>query len=398
MANTSGSYQIKSEIINKSKPIALGFGVIGWVGSIIAYFSNHDQFFSAYLSSYVYWVSLAIGGTFFVMFQHLTQAQWSVVVRRLAETVMTTFWVLAPLFIPILLGLHSLYEWTHQEVVANDPVLKGKSGYLNPTFFIIRAIIFIAIWCFFSWKLYSYSVRQDTNGDPFETRRAARLSAPGVPLLILSTTFAGFDWLMSLQPHWYSTMWGVYFFAGGGVTFIGLLILICVWLRSNNTLSEVINVEHYHDLGKLLFAFLVFWTYIAFSQYFLIWYANLPEETIFFVNRKVGSWTNVSWLMLFGHFVIPFVILLPRGVKRHPIALPVMAAWILFMHAVDHFWIVMPVRNPNGIAWNYIWMNIATWAAIGGTCAFLYLTQLGKHSIVPSQDPFLEESLEFENA
>lgn len=398
MANTHGSFQIKSEVVNRAKPIAAGVAILGWVGAVIAYFSNHDQFFSSYLFSYFYWISLSLGATFFVMIQRQTQAEWSVVVRRLAETVMTHFWVLAPLFIPILFGLHSLYEWTHTEVVAKDELLKGKSGYLNVTFFVIRAVIFLAIWCFLSWKLYSYSVKQDTNGDPKETKRAAWLSAPGIPLLIISASFAAIDWLMSLQPHWYSTMWGVYIFAGGGVTFMALLILICSWLRSNGILDEVITVEHYHDMGKLMFAFNVFWAYVSFSQYFLIWYANLPEETGFFIDRQVGSWLGVSLLLAIGHFIAPFIILLARGAKRHRLILPVMAGWMLFIHAVDHFWIVMPIRNPNGVAWGQLWMNIATWAALGGTCAFFFLIQLSKHSLVPVQDPFLEESLEFENA
>lgn len=400
MANTHGSFQLKSELVNKYKPIFMGLAVLGWVGCIIAFVSNRDQFYSAYLASYVNWLSLSIGATFFVMFQRLTQAEWSVVVRRLAETAMTNFWILAPLFIPVLFGMHSLYEWTHLEnpAIANDKILSGKSGYLNPTFFIIRAVIFLAIWCFVSWKLYSYSVRQDASGDPKETRNAAKLSAPGVPLLILSASFAAIDWLMSLQPHWYSTMWGVYFFAGGGVTFMALLALICVWLRANGMLGEVITVEHYHDIGKLLFAFTVFWSYIAFGQYFLIWYANLPEETIFFQARKVGSWRDVSWLLLFGHFVFPFLALISRWAKRHPVVLPVVAAWMIFINALDHFWIVMPVRNPLGVAWGSLWMNLATWCAIGGTCAFFFLNQLSRHSIVPSGDPFLAESLEFENA
>ena len=398
MANTHGSYQIKSELVNKTKPILLGLAVLGWIGAIIAFMQNRDQFYSAYLASYVNFVSLCVGATFFIMLQRLTQAEWSVVVRRLAETVAINFLPLAVLFIPIVFGMHSLYEWTHTEVVAKDVLLQGKSGYLNPTFFMIRAVVFLALWCLFSWKLYGFSVKQDTNGEPYETRKAAKWSAPGVPILILSASFAAIDWLMSLQPHWYSTMWGFYFFAGSGVAFMALLTLICVWLRSNSILSEVITVEHYHDLGKLLFAFNVFWTYIAFSQYFLIWYANLPEETIFFDVRKVGSWTNISWLILFGHFVLPFLALLARGAKRHPIVLPMVAAWMIFINAVDHFWIVMPVRNPAGVAWGSLWMNITTWVAIGGTCAFFYVTQLSKHSIVPVQDPFLEESLEFENA
>ena len=400
MANTNSSFQLKGEVANKAKTILLVLATLGWIGTIIAFATNKDQAFSAYLTSFVYWTSLSIGATFFVMLQRLTQAEWSVVVRRIAETVMTNFWILAILFIPILFGLHSLYEWTHLEnpEVANDPLLKGKSGFLNQKFFMIRAVIYIAVWCFLSWKLYSYSIKQDQNGDPQETRRAAKLSAPGVPLLILTASFAAIDWLMSLQPHWYSTMWGVYYFAGGGITFMALLIVLCVWLRSNGQLNDVITVEHYHDMGKLLFAFNVFWTYIAFSQYFLIWYANLPEETIFFVARKAGDWRGISWLILFGHFIIPFLALVSRYAKRHPIILPVMSCWMLFIHAVDHFWIVMPTRNPTTVAWGSLWMNIATLAAIGGTCFYFFVVRLSQHSLVPSRDPFLAESLEFENA
>jgi hypothetical protein len=334
------------------------------------------------------------------MLQRLTQAEWSVVVRRIAETVMTNFWVLAILFIPIFFGMHSLYEWTHLEnpAISGDKLLAGKSGFLNQKFFIIRAVIYIAIWCILSWKLYSYSIKQDQNGDPQETRNAAKLSAPGVPLLILSASFAAIDWLMSLQPHWYSTMWGVYYFAGGGITFMALLIVICVWLRSNGQLNDVITVEHYHDMGKLLFAFNVFWTYIAFSQYFLIWYANLPEETGYFIDRKVGDWRGISWLLLFGHFIFPFLALVSRYAKRHPVILPVMSCWMLFIHAVDHFWIVMPTRNTQTVAWGSLWMNIAALAAIGGTCFYFYVNRLSKNSLVPAKDPFLAESLEFENA
>jgi len=401
--NRLQSFNLSSDLVSKTKTALLVLGVLGWIGTIAGWFLSPGQFYFSYLVAFVYFLSLSIGAIFFVMVQHLTGAGWSVVVRRLAETVMTNIWILIPLFIPIVVGIlshsqatHLFYEWRDADLVANDELLKAKKGYLNTTFFLIRAVIYFVIWGFFSWKLYRTSIAQDADGNPNWTRTAAKWSAPGVPLLILSATFAAFDWLMSLVPHWYSTIFGFYFFSGSGVAFIALLIVLAVWLRSKGVLADIITIEHYHDLGKLLFAFNVFWTYIAFSQYFLIWYANLPEETFWFRDRQVGSWLFVSLLVLFGHFILPFIALIGRAPKRNPSFLVVVALWMLFMQYVDLYWIAMPVLHKGGVSPH--WLDIATWLAIGGTVGFVFLSRLAKHSIIPVRDPYLGESLEFENA
>jgi hypothetical protein len=403
--NIPRTFDLNPGVVSKLKTPLLALAVLGWVASIIGWAlePTRTQFYFSYLVAFVYFVSLSIGALFFVMIQHLTGAGWSVVVRRLAETVMTNMWVLAPLFIPLMIGMfshapemHSYYEWRDAALVEQDALLKAKKGYLNLPFFFVRAAIYLIIWCLFSWALYRCSIRQDADGNPEWTRRAAKWSAPGVPLLILSATFAAFDWLMSLAPHWYSTIFGVYFFSGSGVAFIALLIVLAVWLRSNNVLSDVITVEHYHDLGKLLFAFNVFWTYIAFSQYFLIWYANLPEETVWFKDRQVGSWLFVSLLIVFGHFVLPFIALLTRAAKRHPVALPAVAGWMLFIQYVDIYWMAMPVLHKAGLRIH--WLDAATLLAVGGTVGFFFLKRLASHSVIPVRDPYLGESLEFENA
>jgi hypothetical protein len=401
--NIPRTFDLNPGVVSKLKTPLLALGVLGWVASIIGWVMAPTQFYFSYLVAFVYFVSLSIGALFFVMIQHLTGAGWSVVVRRLAETVMTNMWVLAPLFIPLMVGMfshapemHAYFEWRDAALVEQDALLRAKKGYLNLPFFFVRAAIYLIVWCLFSWALYRLSIKQDADGNPDWTRKAAKWSAPGVPLLILTATFAAFDWLMSLAPHWYSTIFGVYFFAGSGVAFIALLIILAVWLRSQGILSDVITVEHYHDLGKLLFAFNVFWTYVAFSQYFLIWYANLPEETFWFKDRQVGSWLYVSLLILFGHFVLPFLALLTRAAKRHPIALPAVAAWMLFIQYADIYWIAMPALHKAGVRIH--WLDFATWLAIGGTVGFVFLTRLGRHSIVPVRDPYLAESLEFENA
>jgi hypothetical protein len=389
--NTFNSFKLSSEVIGKLKMPLLVVAALGWIGSLAGWVWAPQQFYFSYLVAFVLFVSLGIGSIFFVMIQHLTGAGWSVVVRRIPETVMVSMLVLAPLFIPLVVGLfshtHEFYEWRDAALVAKDELLKAKMGYLNTTFFLIRAAVYFVIWVLFSWQLYRLSVAQDVDGNPDWTRRAAKWSAPGVPLLILSATFAAFDWLVSLSPHWYSTIFGVYFFSGSGVAAIALIIVIAVWLRSKGILADTITVEHYHDLGKLLFAFNVFWTYIAFSQYFLIWYANLPEETF---------WLYVSLLVLFGHFVIPFIALLTRGAKRHPVVLPVVAVWMLFMQYVDIYWMAMPVLHKGGVSLH--WLDLATLLAVGGTVGFVFLTRFARHSIVPVRDPYLVESLEFENA
>lgn len=398
--NTLQSFKLGSDTISKLKTPLLAVAALGWIGTIAGWVLSPTQFYFSYLVAFIYFVSLSIGAVFFVLFQHLTGAGWSVVVRRLAETVMTNLWVLAPLFIPVVVGLyshsHEFFEWRDAALVAKDPLLQAKSGYLDLRFFLIRAVIYLIIWVVLSWKLYRLSVAQDADGNPNWTRAAAKWSAPGVPLLILSATFAAFDWLMSLTPHWYSTIFGFYFFSGSGVSAIALIIVLAVWLRSKGILADVITVEHYHDLGKLLFAFNVFWTYIAFSQYFLIWYANLPEETFWFTDRQKGSWLFVSLLVLFGHFILPFIVLLPRGTKRHPVALAVVALWMLFMQYVDIYWMAMPVLHKNGVVLH--WLDAATWLALFGTVAFVFVNRLGKHSLIPVRDPYLAESLEFENA
>jgi len=387
------SFRLGEGTFLKVRNILAVIAGLGWIALLAGYFVDHDRFFQSYLTNYMYALSFAIGALFFVMAQHLSGATWSVVIRRIAEGIMMTLPVAFVLFLPILLGMHSLYEWTHADVVANDPLLSKKTGYLNEPFFIARAVLYFSVWIFFAYKLWGWSVKQDNDRDFSYTDKSRRLSAFG--LLALTCTFgmAAMDWVMTLMPHWFSTMFGVYMYAGSALSFTAAMILICMRFRANGILANAINGEHYHDLGKWLFAFNTFWAYCAFSQYMLIWYGNLTEETIFFRHRFQGSWEPVSHLLIIGHFFIPFGILVARWAKRHLALLSVMAAWLLAMHYVDVYWLVMGSLHFSGIQPH--WMDLAALLALVGSFGLTFWIRLARQNIVPVGDLRFERSLHF---
>jgi hypothetical protein len=331
--------------------VATVLGVIGLAAGVLLIFVTDEgrpRFFHAYLVSFCYFLSLALGALFFVALQHLTRSGWSVVVRRLAEGIAATLPVLAVLCIPVLLGMHDLYHWTHSDAVAGDSLLQWKQPYLNTPFFIVRVVVYFVVWTLLAWFFLTASVRQDATGDVRLTLRMQAASAPAMVLYAITVTFAAFDLLMSLDPHWYSTIFGVYYFAGSVVGFFALLALVVYLLQRAGRLTRAITIEHYHDLGKLIFAFVVFWAYIAFSQYLLIWYANIPEETVWYLRRQSGSWAAVSLVLLFAHFVVPFVALLSRVSKRRK---SLLAAVAVCTGSTSIGWSCRaPVRTASGRA------------------------------------------------
>lgn len=357
---------------------------------------GRNRFFHSYLASFVFYVSLSLGALFFVALHHIFRAGWSVVVRRLAELMGANMFLLAVLFLPLLAGLGNLYPWIHTGAADTDPLLAWKSPYLNVVFFLARSVLYFAIWSGLSYYLLSRSLEQDESGDINLTLRLERMSAPALLLLGLTVTFAAFDWLMSLDPHWYSTIYGVYYFGGSMLGFYAFLTLAVYGLQRAGRLTHAITVEHYHDLGKWMLAFTLFWAYIAFSQYMLIWYGNIPEETGWFLRRQSHGWGWVGLILIFGHFIIPFFGLLSRYPKRRKPLLAFWAGWILVMHWIDLYWLVMPEFSPNGVPLHLV--DFGCLAGLGG----LYLANLARlargRALVPVKDPRLGESLTFENA
>jgi hypothetical protein len=380
---------------NRLPVIGAAAAVLGGLMCAILGAGNPKQFFFSWLVSFMFFLSLALGGLFFVLIQYAAQGGWGIVLRRIGETVFATIPLMAVLFLPVLIGLHDLYEWSHDDAVASDALLQWKSPYLNVPFFLTRAVLFFGIWSFIALLYYRGSRGQDATGDPAVSARLRKFAGPAIIVLALTQSFAAIDWIMSLTPHWYSTMFGVYFFAGSFLGFIALLSMVAVAMRGAGLLDTVISVEHLHDVGKLLFGFVAFWAYIAFSQFFLMWYANLPEETIWYKARMEGSWLTVSLLLMAGHFVAPFFYLMGRDVKRKGATLAIGAGWLLTMHYVDLYWQVMPTLHPEGFRPSLL--DVAAFVAVGGSFVAAAGWLMRRQALVPLRDPRLAESLAFEN-
>lgn len=384
--------------------VPLVIGALFMAASAAGGFSDTKRFFYSYLISWTFCLSLTLGALFFVLIQHLTNAKWSVVVRRLSEALAWAFPILALLGIPIIFGMHDLYHWTHEELLDPaspefDSLIYGKRAYLNTPFFIGRLVFYFLVWSITAYYLYTLSIRQDVEPDATIKGRLYKVSAIGLVLFAITTAFAGFDLLMSLDPHWFSTIFGVYFFAGSFVGALALMIFMLALLqKSGGMLGDVVTKEHYHDLGKLLFGMTVFWTYIAFSQYMLIWYGGIPEETVWYRHRLEHGWEYHSAALLIAHFIIPFIVLLPRGNKRFLPLITFMSVWMLVMHWFDLHWIAMPVLDlaQNGHA-GFHWLDFTNWIGLFSIYFGLCMYRFSRHSMVPANDPHLNFSLRFVN-
>jgi hypothetical protein len=380
--------------------------VAGTVGLLLAFAlslatrQGFARFLYAYLLNFCFFISLSLGALFFVMLQHLTRAGWSVVVRRLAEVLAAAlpFWSL--LFLPILLlvlaGSGSLYEWNSAAVVEHDELLQKKAPYLNAPFFAVRAVLYFAVWALLAGYYWRQSMAQDASGDKSHTLRMQKWSGPAMLAFALTLTFASFDWLMSLDPHWFSTIYGVYFFAGCAVGFFALLALMMVAFQQKGLLQDSITADHYHDVGKWLFGFVFFWGYIAFSQYMLIWYANIPEETTWYLARQSGGWAWISLLLLFGHFLVPFCGLMSRHAKRNKRVLAGWAGLLLVMHWIDIYWLVMPQFSDTGPTFGFV--DAFCLVGMGGLYLAIVARLAADRELIAPRDPRLGESLAFRNA
>ena len=373
-------------------PLVAGvIGAIGIAGLLALGGGQPQQALAAWLVAFLFFLSLALGALYLVLILYSVQAGWGIVIRRLGEICASTIPLFALLFVPILLGMRSLYPWTVPGAADHDPILRWKAPYLNPTFFVARAGLYFAIWSILALVWARASRRQDATGDLAISQRLRRFSGPALLLLALSQTFASFDWIMSLTPEWYSTIFGVYFFAGAFVSASALLSVVVVLLRGAGLLQDVIGVGHLHDLGKMVFAFSCFWAYIAFSQFFLIWYGNIPEETVWYRARLEGSWQTASAILAVGHFIVPFFFFMGRTMKRRPFTLALGASWVLLMHLLDIHWLVMPTVR-KGVAAPSL-PEIAALLGVGGVFVAAAGWLMRRQPLVPVKDPRLSESL-----
>jgi hypothetical protein len=368
-----------------------GVGVVGLIASFIGYFLNYKQFFYSYLTSFTFFTSIALASLILVMIHHITKSSWGTVIRRIPESFIKNIWIWALFMLPIIFGMSSIYKWTSADYVIGDPIMEGKIPFLNSTFFIVRQVIYFAIWGYLGHKLHKVSVKMDETNDWGLTKLLQKISAPGILLFSLTLAFASFDWLMSLDAHWFSTMFGVYFFAMSFQALFPVIILLVFWMQKNNILENTVGKSHIYDLAAWFFGFTVFYAYIAFSQFLLIYYANIPEETLWYYHRLEGSWAVVTYALLFGRFLIPFVLLLNRDSKHNHKLLIFVSVLVLVMHITELHWIVMPIISYSGISVS--WLDFTTLIGLGGIFMGLFFTTLKKHNLVPVNDPTLSDSL-----
>ena len=369
-------------------------GAAGCGISLLGFLFSREQASFSWLFGFAYFFTIAIGTLFWTCLHHATDAAWSVVVRRQLENVAGLLPYFAVFFLPLLIFSTSvLWKWWSKNP-GEDVLLDLKSGYLNHTFFYVRAIIYFALLSFVALSIKNRSVSQDADGASCHTFVMRKFGIGGIPALALCITFAGVDWLMGLDHHWFSTMWGVYLFAGAAGSSMSLLVLIVTALRSKGYLKPV-TMEHYHIMGKFMLAFTIFWAYIGFSQYMLIWYANIPEETVYFRLRNVGWWHWLSLALVIGRFFLPFPILLMQFVKKNPKYLCMVAGWILCMQALDMYVIVLPALHKTGLSPSIF--DISSLVGIGGIVGWLFLKKLGETNLFPTRDPRLAESIKLTN-
>lgn len=351
----------------------------------------------AYLTSFAYWLGLSLAALVLLMIFHASHARWPTVVRRPLEIMSATVIVFPILFVPIAAFLPQIYEWAMprgQFPIDVQHTFEHRAVYLNVPFFLARAAFYFATWIWVAWAFFRWSTKQDETGAPELTIKSWKLGAGGLPIVGLTLTFAAFDWLMSLTTKWFSSVWGVYYWAGGVVAVFSLLIIIALLLSRTPLLGDVLNPAHWLSLGKFLLAFVCFWAYIAYSQYMLTWVANLPDATGYLLIRQQHGWRYVFYALILGHFVLPFLILLQRSIKFRPPMLATMGLWILFIHYVDLYFVVMPQVRPTHPLLD--WANVTSFVGVGGVAVAVGVLLARGKAIVPVGDPYLADSLAYE--
>jgi hypothetical protein len=372
---------------------ALVVGVIFGVASAVGAFLDPQQFFQSYLTAWLYWGGLAVGSLAVLMIHHLSGGSWGMVIRRIMEASTRTLPLVALLFVPVIFGMRNLFIWARPEVVAADELLQHKAPYLNVPFFLARAAFYFAVWITLAYFLNRWSRRQDEKGcDEVAGRSIQRLSAGGLVLLVLTMTFASVDWVMSLEPHWFSTIFGALILVGQALGGLSLGIATLILLSRYRPMSEVSTPACLHDLGKLLLAFVMVWAYFAFSQFLIIWAGNLPEEIPWYLSRLAGGWQWIGLALVLMHFVLPFMLLLSRDLKRDSRPLAGVAVLVLVMHLVDVFWLTQPAFSEG--AFHLHWLDLTAPLGVGGIWLAFFIGTLRRRPLVPLKDPAVTEAME----
>jgi hypothetical protein len=395
-----------SPALGRLQQRALVIGAVALVAGALGAAANPDQFFRSWLIGVLFCLSVALGSLALLMLQHLSGGQWGLVSRRVFEAASATLPVVALLFVPLFFGLPRIFLWARPEASA-DHVLQMKAAYLNVPFFIGRAVVYFLFWIACMWLLNKWSALQDRGEGTtkLDSVRFRKLSAPGLLFLVITVTFASIDWIMSIDPHWFSTIFGLLTVTGYGLTALAFTIVVLALVDRDHPAGSLLSNRHFHDLGKLLLAFVMLWAYLSFSQFLIIWAGNLPEEIPWYVERVRGSWGYVAIALVIGHFALPFTLLLSATLKKCSGTLAKVAIFVVAMRLVDLIWLIAPTfrhSTPDaagvvhGPAFPIHWMDLAIPVGLFAFWLFLFVRQLRTQAFFPVNDPYFKEAFAHE--
>jgi hypothetical protein len=378
--------------IARAQVPALIVGVVGIAGAAFGLFTNAPEFYRAWLPAFIFWFMIAAGSIAIMCLQYVTGGEWGVMIRRPLGAASRTIPLFILFAIPLLFGLEHVYAWANHDIVAHDLLLQQKQSYLNPASWMIRGLVYFALWTLWVWRIRVLSLDFAKTRSPYTELSRRKWSASGLLVIVLTLTFCSVDWVMSLEPKWYSSMFGISFTVGAGLSAFAFVTFFLVLLAPNPAMKGILKPSHFRDLGNLMLAFTMLWAYTNFSQFLLIWYGNIKEETPYYLKRMHGIWGWMAAVLILFHFFLPFFMLLMRAIKDHPNTIGIVTVIILLMRFVDIYWLCAPAHHPDGVP-SSIWITIFAFLGIGGLWLAAFIWQLKGQTIIPIHETWVEEAI-----
>jgi len=382
---------LKATGISRAQTPVLIIGIIGTLAAVAGFFMNAPEFFRAWLPAFIFWFLIAAGSLAILMLQYVTGGEWGIMIRRpLGASARTV-----PLFLlfglPIVFGLSHIYPWANPQIVQGDHLLEQKQLWLNPRDWVIRALVYFALLSLWAWRVRILSLKFYEDRSPYTELKRRKWSAAGLLMIVLVLTFSGIDWVMSLEPKWYSSMFGIAFTVGAGLSAFAFVTFFLTLLSDNEAMKGILKQNHFRDLGNLMLAFTMLWAYMNFSQFLLIWYGNIKEETPYYLTRTHHGWGVLALALVLFHFFLPFFMLLMRAIKDRPRTIAIVTVIILLMRFVDIYWLIVPAHHPEHFYFS--WITFAAWFGIGGLWLFAFIWQLKGQTIIPIHETWVDEAI-----